>query len=97
MLSSESRRKDFPSLENKVYLNSAAESIPPVAVHEALETYWRDKSMGMKGRDFHFSELEKCREVAAGMLKRTPEEVAFCSCSSEAYNLRPHLTAVHLT
>lgn len=87
MLSPESRRKDFPSLENKVYLNSAAESIPPTAVHEALETYWRDKSMGMNGRDFHFSELEKCREVAAGLLKRTPDEVAFCSCSSEAYNL----------
>ncbi len=87
MLFLQSRLSDFPSLKDMVYLNSAAESIPPIAVHEALESYWRDKSLGMKGRDLHFAELERCREVAAGMLGKTIEEVAFCSCSSEAYNL----------
>lgn len=87
MLTPESRSRDFPSLDDIIYLNSAAESIPPQTVHEALETYWRDKSLGMKGRDFHFAELERCRSVAAEMLRKSPGEVAFCSCSSEAYNL----------
>ncbi len=87
MLSQESRLLDFPSLEGKVYLNSAAETIPPTAVHEALERYWEDKLMGMQGRDHHFKELEECRKVAAKLLQKKPTEVAFCSCSSEAYNL----------
>jgi cysteine desulfurase/selenocysteine lyase len=87
MLTTENWKRDFPSLEGKVYLNSAAESIPPVCVHEALEKYWRDKSLGMKGRDHHFAELEECRGVAADLLGKKPGEVAFCSCSSEAYNL----------
>ena len=87
MLEDESRLEDFPSLAGKVYLNSAAESIPPRAVHDALELYWQHKSMGMDGREGHFAELEFCRESAARMLKKNPSEVSFCSCSSEAYNL----------
>ncbi|MDF1756201.1 MAG: aminotransferase class V-fold PLP-dependent enzyme [Verrucomicrobiales bacterium] len=69
------------------YLNSAAESIPPVTVLDALNTYFSDKAKGMAGRDNHFAELEKCREVAAELLDKSPGEVSFCSCSSEAYNL----------
>lgn len=87
MITDQQRLKDFPSLVEKTYLNTAAESIPPTAVHEALEAYWSHKSLGMAGRDYHFAELEACRKTAASMLGRTPEEVAFCSCSSEAYNL----------
>lgn len=87
MFSAQSRLRDFPSLKDKIYLNSAAESIPPTSVHEALDSYWRDKSLGMKGRDSHFEELEQCQKVAAEMLNKSLEEVAFCSCSSEAYNL----------
>ncbi|MFK5924066.1 MAG: aminotransferase class V-fold PLP-dependent enzyme [Verrucomicrobiota bacterium] len=87
MLDEQSRLADFPSLEGRVYLNSAAESIPPLAVHEAAEKYWQHKSQGMEGRDGHFAELEACRESAARMLKKKPGEIAFCSCSSEAYNL----------
>lgn len=87
MLTNESRLRDFPSLRDKSYLNSAAESIPPLAVHEALDSYWRDKTLGMKGRDFHFAEMERCRAVAADLLAKQPGEVSFCSCSSEAYNL----------
>ena len=87
MLSPESRLADFPSLAGRAYLNTAAESIPPRAAREALETYWEHKSMGMRGRDFHFAELEAARAAAARLLERTADEVAFCSCSSEAYNL----------
>lgn len=87
MLTPESRQTDFPALAGMTYLNTAAENIPPMVVREALLTYWEHKTMGMRGRDLHFPELEKCREVAADLLEKKPEDVAFCSCSSEAYNL----------
>lgn len=87
MLTDASRSRDFPSLAGIHYLNTAAESIPPLCVKEALEDYWRDKTMGMAGREGHFARVEQCREIAAKFLSLAPEEVSFCSCSSEAYNL----------
>lgn len=87
MLTDSSRSRDFPALSRIAYLNTAAESVPPLAVHEALETYWRDKCLGMRGREGHFAAVEACREVSARMLGLSPMEVSFCSCSSEAYNL----------
>ncbi len=87
MLTPTTRRRDFPALESMTYFNTAAESIPPLCVGEALLAYWHDKLRGMKGRDFHFKQVEECREVAAQMIALKPAEVSFCSCSSEAYNL----------
>jgi len=87
MLTSKTRIKDFPSLKNRVYLNTAAEGIPPACVGEALQDYWRDKLQGMKGRDAHFAKMEECRDIAAQMIHRKASEVSFCSSSAEAYNL----------
>lgn len=87
MLTEATRRRDFPALEGIHYLNTAAESIPPRCVGEALMEYWADKQRGMKGRDAHFARWEECREVCARILGLSAEEVAFCSCTSEAYNL----------
>ena len=53
MLTDESRRRDFPSLTGRAYLNTAAEGIPPLAVGEALARYFRDKQLGMDGRTPH--------------------------------------------
>lgn len=87
MLTAESRARDFPSLAGMHYLNSAAESIPPLCVQDALQAYWQDKQQGMRGRDGHFAVMAQCREISAQWLGLTPEEVSFCSCSAEAYNL----------
>ena len=87
MLTAETRARDFPSLAGMSYLNSAAESIPPLCVQDALQAYWHDKQQGMRGRDGHFAVLAQCREISAQWLGLTPAEVSFCSCSSEAYNL----------
>lgn len=87
MLTAESRLRAFPSLATKTYLNTAAESIPPLCVGEAIQAYWQDKLLGMKGRDGHFAAVEACREISATMLGLRKDEVSFCSCSSEAYNL----------
>jgi selenocysteine lyase/cysteine desulfurase len=87
MLTTESRRRDFPALNSLTYLNTAAESIPPLCVGEAIQQYWQDKLRGMKGRDPHFAQVEACREISARMTGLKTSEVSFCSCSSEAYNL----------
>jgi cysteine desulfurase/selenocysteine lyase len=95
MLTKASRAQDFPALTGKVYLNTAAESIPPVCTGAAIEEYWQDKLRGMKGRDGHFAQVEACREISAKMLGLRTSEVSFCSCASEAYNLLA--TALQLT
>jgi len=87
MLTDSTRRQDFPTLQGLTYLNTAAESIPPLCVGQALQDYWRDKQRGMRGREGHFAAVEACREVSARMLGLSQSEVSFCSCSSEAYNL----------
>ncbi len=87
MLTESSRARDFPGLAKLTYLNTAAEGIPPTCVGAALQEYFQDKLRGMKGRDGHYARLEKCREIAARMIRRQPGEVSFCSCSAEAYNL----------
>ena len=87
MLTDSTRLRDFPTLSEITYLNTAAESIPPRCTGEAIETYWQDKLRGMKGRDGHFAQVEACREVSARLLDLKTSEVSFCSCSSEAYNL----------
>ena len=87
MLTDSTRHQDFPALDGIIYLNTAAESIPPRCVGDAIHAYWEDKLRGMKGRDGHFAAVEACREISARMIGLQTSEVSFCSCSSEAYNL----------
>ncbi|MSR57301.1 MAG: aminotransferase class V-fold PLP-dependent enzyme [Planctomycetaceae bacterium] len=87
MLTEASRRRDFPTLEGMTYLNSAAEGIPPLAVGEALARYFRDKQRGMDGREPHFVELAAAKALVAKFYGLSPDEIAICSCSSEAFNL----------
>lgn len=87
MLTEASRRESFPSLQEMVYLNTAAEGIPPLAVRAALEKYYADKQLGMDGRERHFAEWEAAKALVASFYGLTSREVSICSCSSEAYNL----------
>ena len=87
MLTAESRRRSFPMLEEMVYLNTAAEGMPPVEVGEGLAQYFRDKQLGMDGRERHFAALEETKSLVAELYGLTAAEVAICSCSSEAFNL----------
>ena len=73
MLTAESRARDFPGLAGMHYLNSAAESIPPLCVQDALQAYWQDKQRGMRGRDGHYAAMAQCREISAQWLGLTPE------------------------
>lgn len=87
MLSAESRLKDFPSLANRVYFNSAAEGIPPAQVLNALNQYGQDKILGMDGRLLHQEQWSQAKEKIGNFLGFASDDIGICSCSSEAYNL----------
>jgi len=87
MLTAESRLRDFPSLANRTYLNTAAEGIPPPSVAAALARYSRDKELGMEGRKLHGEQWERTKALAAEFYTLSAGEIGICSCSSEAYNL----------
>ena len=87
MLTDESRRRDFPSLAGRVYLNTAAEGIPPREVPEALRRYAADKELGMDGRPLHERQWQGLRERAGQALGMSADEIGICSCASEAFNL----------
>ncbi|MEM9015604.1 MAG: aminotransferase class V-fold PLP-dependent enzyme [Verrucomicrobiota bacterium] len=88
MLNEEKRKAEFPGLLDRTYLNTAAEGVPPLRLREALDTYQRDKALGMDGREFHFRELDTCRENASRILGlEDRDEVAIVSSASEAFNL----------
>jgi selenocysteine lyase/cysteine desulfurase len=87
MLTESTRRQSFPSLEGMVYLNTAAEGIPPLEVREALMEYYHDKQLGMDGRDRHFRQWERAKQLAASFYGLSSPEVSICSSSSEAFNL----------
>ena len=87
MLSPESRALSFPTLSQMVYLNSAAEGIPPLEVAAAFSAYFKDKQRGMDGRIAHFAKWESAKARLARFYGLSTDEVSICSCSSEAYNL----------
>lgn len=87
MLDEASRRRSFPALSEMIYLNTAAEGIPPLEVRSALEQYFQDKLLGMDGRDRHFAVWERAKVLVGRAFGLSADEVSICSCSSEAYNL----------
>lgn len=87
MLDAATRARDFPTLGEIVYLNTAAEGIPPLVVGEALGQYFRDKQLGMDGRLRHAEVHADARRLGAELIGLEADDVAICSCSSEAFNL----------
>lgn len=87
MLPGTDRDSLFPGLAGRVYLNTAAEGIPPVSSRDALLRYHETKQRGMEGRDELFAESERCRASTAQLFGLKPAEIAFCSSTSEAYHL----------
>lgn len=87
MLSPKSRLRDFPSLENRVYLNTAAEGIPPASVISALNQYAQDKILGMDGRILHHEQWVQAKSKIAQFFNLESDEIGICSSASEAYNL----------
>jgi selenocysteine lyase/cysteine desulfurase len=94
MLTEKTRLHTFPSLAQMTYLNSAAEGIPPLEVHAALNQYFEDKQLGMDGREAHAQQFQAVKALTGGLYGLSSDEIGICSCSSEAYNLAA--LALHL-
>lgn len=87
MLDDKSLAEQFPTLQTMTYLNTAAEGIPPLVVGQALQEYFHDHQRGMAGRDAHFARHLLLRRRAGQLLHVEADDVAICSCTSEAMNL----------
>lgn len=87
MLTESSRKREFPTLSDRVYLNTSAEGIPPTSVLDALTQYGLDKLFGMDGRLLHAQRYESVKSKTATFFGLRAEDIGLCSCSSEAYNL----------
>lgn len=87
MLPDTKRIRDFPSLETRTYLNTAAEGIPPRAVVDAVRQYAEDRTLGMDGRKLHEARRKAALEAVGKAFGLSADEIGICSCSSEAYNL----------
>ena len=58
-----------------MYLNTAAEGIPPLAVGAALDQYFRDKQQGMDGRKAHAAQWDAAKALVAEFYGLTPSEI----------------------
>ena len=74
MLTDDTRRADFPSLDGMTYLNTAAEGIPPRAVTDALGQYAEDKLLGMDGRKRHEAQWRAALSLLQDLLERIQED-----------------------
>jgi selenocysteine lyase/cysteine desulfurase len=77
----------FPRAQQVTYLDTAAEGLPPLAADDALEAYWREKSLGTPGRRRLYEEQQQAECAAAKLLGVAPGDVALLANASEALNL----------
>lgn len=80
-------QSDFAAPEGTVYLDTAAEGIPPPAAQEAVACYLRDKGRGSAGRAAMFEQEHALKEEAARLLGAAPDSIALLSSASEGLNL----------
>ena len=76
-----------------IYLDTAAEGLPPQPVHDALDEYWRQKSSGSPGRLRHYAVQAEAQQAVASLISATPDDVVLLSNTSDALNLLAH--AIH--
>lgn len=77
----------FPRTEAGVYLDTAAEGVPPAGSDEALTAYCRDKSAGSAGRARFEEEEARAGCAVARMLGASAQDVTFLGSASEGLNL----------
>jgi len=87
-------RKDFPALQRRVYLNSAATGLTPPTVREAVDRFYRELA---EGGDVHWDDWmerrEQVRTRVAALIGAETEEIAFVANTSTGMNLIADLIA----
>jgi len=87
-------RKDFPALQRRTYLNSAAGGLPPPTVRAAVDRFYRELE---EGGDVHWDDWmerrEQVRARVAALIGAEAEEIAFAPNTSTGMNLIADLLA----
>ena len=87
-------RQDFPALQRRVYLNTAATGLPPPTVRPAVDRFYRELE---EGGDVHWEEWmerrEQVRARVATLIGAEAEEIAFAANTSTGMNLIADLVA----
>jgi selenocysteine lyase/cysteine desulfurase len=81
------RRREFPVVEQKVYLAHAAVCPLPARVASAMAAYLAHVGRGGQFEYLHASAEAGARKLAAAMIDSTPDEIAFVSSTSAGLSL----------
>jgi selenocysteine lyase/cysteine desulfurase len=86
----EALRRQFPTLDNWVYLDTAAKAPPPKCAEEAMISYMADMWEQVGERAFSIQEIERARETLARLVGVSPSTVSFLKNTSEGINIVAH-------
>lgn len=75
-------RSEFGFLEQRTYLNTAAEGLSPASAQSALNSYVEAKCQGTDGRESMYATEQSCRRRAANLLGVEASEIAFLGSAS---------------
>ncbi|MEZ5364289.1 MAG: aminotransferase class V-fold PLP-dependent enzyme [Bryobacterales bacterium] len=77
----------FPQAREVIYLDTAAEGLPPSSTAAALERYFAAKSSGSPGRTQFYEVERETTALAASLIGASAENVALVGNASDALNL----------
>jgi len=83
-------RKQFPTLNNFVYLDTAAKAPLPRCAEEAMVSYMADMWQRVGERAFSMEEIERTRETLARLVGVPSKTVSFIKNTSEGINIVAH-------
>ena len=83
-------RKQFPTLDNFVYLDTAAKAPLPRCAEEAMVSYMADIWERVGERSFSMQEIERTRETLARLVGVPSTTVSFIKNTSEGINIVAH-------
>jgi len=83
-------RRQFPTLDNWVYLDTAAKAPLPKCAEEAMISYMADMWEQVGERAFSIQEIERARETLARLVGVSPSTVSFLKNTSEGINIVAH-------
>ena len=80
-------RKQFPTLDNFVYLDTAAKAPLPRCAQEAMVSYMADMWQRVGEKSFSMQEIERTRETLARLVGVPSKTVSFIKNTSEGINI----------